>query len=149
MIKQHFSIDIHAPVQKVREIMLSDDWYRKRTNAFNPAWSRFEGDRSEGSKIRFLWPNPEDPTKIGWMFSEIAQNRPYEFVSIRHLGEIDGETVKENPEWKWILENYSFSEENGITTVSVEIDEVESFVEYMEQMRPKALASLKELCEKE
>lgn len=43
MLKQHFSIQINAPVQKVRYTMLEDKTYRQRTAPFNPAGSRFEG----------------------------------------------------------------------------------------------------------
>lgn len=146
MMKQKFSIMINAPVQKVWDTMLSDASYRKRTSAFNPAWSRHEGDRSQGSKIRFMWPHPDDTTKIGGMYSEIKENRLYEYISIRHLGEIDGDTLQESAVWKWAEENYSFSEDNGVTTVNVDIDMTDEFAEYMSQARPKALATLKELC---
>lgn len=64
MIKQHFSIDIKAPVYRVRHTMLNDQAYRKRTAPFNPAGSWFEGDWSLGSQMKFLGPHPEHPEKI-------------------------------------------------------------------------------------
>lgn len=47
MILQHFSIAINAPVSKVRDTMLGKDTYRQWTEVFNPAGSRYEGDRSQ------------------------------------------------------------------------------------------------------
>lgn len=147
MITVQFSKTINAPVQKVWDIMLWDEWYRQRTKPFNPAWSRYEGDRSQGSKIRFLWPDPRDATKIGGMYSEIAENKPYEFISIRHLGEVNGTEVKEMPEWDGASENYSFSEKEGVTTVDIRLDVPEDFKEYMEETWPQALTALKDLSE--
>ncbi len=51
---QHFSVSINAPVSKVRDTMLNDETYRQWTAAFNPAGSRYEGSRSQGSKMLFL-----------------------------------------------------------------------------------------------
>ncbi len=51
---------------------------------------------------------------------------------------------------KWAngFENYTFEENNGTTTVTVEVDTAEEFLGYMSQTYPKALDKLKELCEK-
>lgn len=150
MLKHHYSITINAPVSKVRDTMLGDTGYRKWTSAFNPAGSRYEGDRSEWSKIRFLGPDPEHPERVGGMYSEIAANRAHEYISIRHLGEVgpDG-SIKENAERADAYENYSFSKKDGSTTVTVDIDMTEDFIDYMNEARPKALQTLKDLCEQQ
>lgn len=54
MLELHFSITIQAPATKVRDTMLGKDTYRQWTEVFNPAGSRYEGDRSQGSKMLFL-----------------------------------------------------------------------------------------------
>jgi hypothetical protein len=58
--------------------------------------------------------------------------------------------ITEGPDvekWANWFENYTFEENNGITTVSVEVDTNEDFEEYMLESYPKALEKLKELCE--
>lgn len=60
------------------------------------------------------------------MISEIAQNIPYEFVSIRHLGEFSPDketgTIKTTMYPEQGYENYSFQEENGSTIVRVDLE---------------------------
>ena len=91
--------------------------------------------------------------KKGGMVSEIADNIPYQFVSIRHYGILDGDNeITERPEvekWAGGLENYSFQENNGVTTVTIECDisEEEGHQDYFNSTWPKALNKLKELAE--
>jgi hypothetical protein len=78
--------------------------------------SYYEGSWDKGSKIRFLGPGGG-----GGMFSEIADSRPHEFVSIRHLGEIrDGVDTPYDAE-KAGYENYTLKEKNGGTELSVDL----------------------------
>ena len=83
------------------------------------------------------------------LFSRIAENIPNEFISIHHLGILDGDKeILDGPEvegWGDALENYSFSENNGVTTVSVEMDTKEDYVDYFNETWPKALEILKKL----
>ncbi len=86
------------------------------------------------------------------MVSEIIENIPNRFVSIRHYGLIkDNVEITEGPEvekWANGFENYTFEENNGTTTVTVDLDTTEDFLDYMNQTFPEALAKLKEICEK-
>src|SRR5690606_4647550 len=88
MKKLQFSIFINASKEKVWDTMLGEDTYRQWTKAFNPT-SRFEGDWSEGSKILFIGTD-ENGENEGGMVSRIAENRPYEYISIEHLGFVQG-----------------------------------------------------------
>ena len=90
MKKLHFSIVINAPKEKVWHAMLDDKQYREWTKAFNPgdkpgAFSYYRGDWSKGSKMLFLGPDPETGQE-GGMVSRIAENKPYEYISIEHIG---------------------------------------------------------------
>ena len=147
MIKKQFSSTINAPVQKVWDNMISDAWYRKRTQPFNPAGSWFEGTREKGTQMKFLWPHPEHPEQIGWMMAEIAENKLFEYISIRHYAEISNWEIRTDSERSNAFENYSFSEKDGVTTLTVDIDMTEPMVEYMEAAWPEAIAVLKDLCE--
>ncbi|WP_202912280.1 hypothetical protein [Sphingobacterium olei] len=84
------------------------------------------------------------------MVSEIVENIPYKFVSVRHYGILQGEieiTVGEEVEkWAGGFENYTFEEINGITTVTAEIDVTDDYLSYFNTTYPKALKKLKEIC---
>ncbi len=150
MKKYSFSIDIDAPVEKVWHTMLDKETYKQWTAPFNPAGSWFEGDWSKDSEIRFIGPDPKDPTQTGGMLAVVEENKPYEFISLRHEAEIvNGEVrIGENASWVGAHENYTFSEKGGSTSIGIDIDLDESFAEYMIDAWPKSLQILKELSEK-
>ena len=86
------------------------------------------------------------------MVSTIAENKPNEFMSIKHLGvvkdgveDLDSEQTKE---WAGSLENYTLKTVNGKTELTVDMDVTDEYKDYFEQTWPKALDKLKELAEK-
>ncbi|MBU2491111.1 MAG: SRPBCC domain-containing protein [Bacteroidetes bacterium] len=148
MEKLNFSIEINAPKEKVWNTMLEDKTYRAWTEAFTPG-SHFVGDWNKGSKILFLGPGQNG--EMGGMVSLIKENKLHEYISIEHLGivqdgkeDITSDGVKD---WAGALENYSFTEKDGVTKVSVEMDSNEEYSEMFNGMWPKALHKLKELAE--
>lgn len=147
MKKLSYKIDINAPVSIVYETMIGKETYKKWTVEFNPT-SDFEGSWQKGSKIYFTG---EHEGKKGGMVSEIAENIANKFISIRHMGMLEGDKeITSGPEveaWAGALENYSFEENNGITTVSVEVDTNDEYAEYFDTTWPKALDRLKEISE--
>lgn len=151
MKKLHFSTTIEAPKEKVWDTMLDDATYRVWTEAFSPG-SYYKGDWSKGSKIIFLGPDPETG-KEGGMVSRIAENKPYEIISIEHLGIVkDGkeDTMSEEAKrWTPAFENYAFEEKNGVTTILVDVDSDDEYAKIFSDMWPKALKKLKELSEEQ
>ena len=152
MKKLQFKTDIKAPVAKVFGTMLGLDnkaTYQAWTAEFNPT-STFEGTWEKGTKILFIGTDPENGEK-GGMVSEIAENIPDKFVSIHHIGFLKGDTEitegEEIQQWAGGRENYSFEENNGITSVTVDLDTMEDFVDYFNQAWPKALIRLKAMLE--
>jgi activator of Hsp90 ATPase-like protein len=150
MQKLHFSIVINAPKEKVWHTMLEDKTYREWTAAFNPG-SHYKGDWNKGSKILFLGPDPKTGEE-GGMVSRIAENKPYEFISIEHLGivhnGVEDTTSEEAKKWAPAFENYTFREKDGTTEVLVDMDIDEKEAEMFNKMWPDALQKLKELAEK-
>lgn len=141
-----FETTINAPVEKVWDMMLGvtdKKTYEEWTTAFSPG-STYEGAWEVGSKIEFV-----DQEHTGGMIAEIAENRPYEFLSIKHLSMIkDGKPdLEEAKEWFPAFENYTFTSKDGGTHLSVSIDMAEPYVEMFSQMWPKALEKLKAICE--
>lgn len=144
MKKLHFSIAINAPREKVWSKMLDRESYKVWAAEFMPG-SDYEGSWEKGRRIKFLAPDGNG------MISMIAENKPYEFISIKHLGFIkDGIEDTESPEvrtWAPAFENYTFRETKGVTGVEVDMDTTPEYEEFMARLWPKALAKLKMLCE--
>lgn len=139
-----FTVAIQAPRPLVWEAMLGAETYQQWTSPFCEG-SYYAGSWEEGSKIRFLAPNGEG------MVAEIVENRPLEYVCIRHLGEIkDGvedTTSAAVREWAPAYEKYVFAETPDGTEVTVELDTMPEYERYMLDTYPTALGILKELCE--
>ena len=76
----------------------------------------------------------------------------YEFLSIRHLGMIQGGVEDVDSEavraWGPAHENYTFRAVDGGTEVLVEQDAPEDFAASLSACWSKAFARLKELCER-
>jgi uncharacterized protein YndB with AHSA1/START domain len=141
---QHFDILIQAPRERVWATMLRSPTYEQWTSAFCEG-SRFEGSWEQGEPIRFL-----DPAGNG-MVSEIAEHRPAEFVSIRHLGFIENgqeDTTSDAVRaWAPCFENYTFTDEGGGTRLRVDLDAFGGYEDMMARLWPPALEKLKHLCE--
>lgn len=126
--------------------MLEDATYRQWTSAFHEG-SYYVGSWEQGSKIKFLGPN-EDGTE-GGMYAVIVVNRPDEFISIKHLGELNNDVEK-----PWLVEkgqegyeNYSFKEINSSTELTIDLKIPTEFKDMFQGMWPKALEKLKAIAE--
>lgn len=150
MEKLNFSITINAEKEKVWNTMLDEKAYRAWTEVFSPG-SYYDGDWNEGSKILFL--GPGETGKMSGMVSRINENRPYEFISIEHVGIVEDGKEDTSSEaarnWAGALENYTFKDIGGKTEVLVEMDSMDEYKEMFENTWPKALQKLKELTEKQ
>jgi hypothetical protein len=151
MKKLQFNVSINAPANKVFNVMLGinhKSTYEEWTALFNPT-STYEGSWNKGSKILFV--GTDETGEKGGMVSEIFDNIPNQFISIRHYGLVKGNVeITEGPEvekWANGFENYTFAENNETTTVTVDLDTTEDFLDYMNEIYPKALDKLKEMCE--
>lgn len=151
MKKKNYTVRINASIENVFNSMLgltSRQDYEKWTAAFNPT-STYEGSWNTGDRIRFI--GVGENGEKGGMVSEIVQNIPNKFVSIRHLGILKGdEEILNGPDvdgWKGLLENYKFEESNGSTLVTVETDIIQEYEDYFDKTWPIALRKLKEINE--
>jgi hypothetical protein len=145
MEKQEFRIAIDAPREKVWNTLWGKTSYPAWTSVFAEG-SHVETDWKKGSKALFL-----DGKNEG-MVSTIAENKPNEFMSIKHLGiikkgveDLESEKTKE---WAGALENYTLKTVNEKTELTVDMDVTDEFKDYFQEAWPKALDKLKELAEK-
>lgn len=151
MEKLQFNISIAAPASKIYDRMLgisAKESYEQWTAAFNPT-SSYEGSWNKGSKILFI--GQDSKGEKGGMVSRIVENIPNQFVSIQHYGLLTaGKEITTGPEvekWANGFENYTYEDCDGLTKVTVDLDTTEDFLAYMNEMYPKALEKLKEICE--
>jgi uncharacterized protein YndB with AHSA1/START domain len=140
----HYATEINAPRKQVWDIMLGPETFKAWTAEFAEG-SYFEGSWDEGQKIRFLIPDGSGMTSM------IAASRPYEFVSIKHLGIVkDGVDDTESDaarSWAPAYENYTLSDAGTSTELKIDVEVTPAYEAYMEDTWPKALAKLKALCE--
>ncbi len=145
----HFSITINAPKEKVWHAMFDDKSYREWTKPFGEG-GHYIGNWEKGSKILFIGLDPETGEE-GGMVSRIAENKPYEFISIEHLGivnnGVEDTTSEEAIKWAPAFENYTFKEKDGVTEVLVDMDTAEEMAEEFSEQWPTALERLKEIAE--
>lgn len=142
--RHRWSVDIAAPPGRVYRLLTGPASYGQWTAAFGEGL-RFDGSWQEGARIRFL------TTEGHGLVSEVAANRPGELLSIRHLGYIDDDGVEDTDSesiraWAPAYENYRFAATAEGTRLTVEQDITAEF-EGMVEAWPRALASLKALCE--
>ncbi len=147
-VKLKFDVEINAPVDVVYSSMISKDSYSQWTAEFDPS-SSYEGSWDKGSKILFI--GSDDKGNEGGMVSQIKENIPNKFISIKHLGMLkDGEEIttgEEVEKWAGGLENYYFYPNGDKTRVEVIVDSYPEFDEFFFAAWPKALNKLKEISE--
>lgn len=139
-----FTVEIEASPEAVWDHMLGDAGYRRWTAAFAEG-SHFQGSWGPGDRIRFLAPNGDGITSV------IAESRPHERLSIKHLGTITGgiEDTESAEARKWApsFETYTFIDRGGCCELRVDLDCPPEFEPVMLKTWPEALAALKALCE--
>ena len=147
MEKMHFNLHINAPKEKVWSTLWDDASYRAWTSAFMEGSYAVTDNWKQGTKVLFL-----DPKGSG-MVSMVAENRPYEYMSFLHQGEVkDGvedTTSDEAKQWQGATENYTLEESANGTDLTVDMQGNISggFKEYFEKTWPIALGKLKALAE--
>ena len=145
MEKINFSASINAPKEKVWKILWDDSTYRIWTTPFHEGSHAVTDNWKEGSKVLFLGPD-----KSG-MVSSVAANRPNEFMSFEHHGEvkegIEDTTSEKVKGWAGAKENYTLKENGGVTELKVEMDINADFKEYMMNTWPRAIEEIKRLSE--
>lgn len=149
--KLHYELYINAPTDQVYQKMLGEESYKEWTSAFNPT-SQYKGSWEKGSKILFL--GTDEQGNHGGMVARIKENIPNRFVSIEHIGIVapDGQEITSGPDveqWAGALENYTFTEVNCHTMLSIDVDTNTEYKAYFEDTWPKALQKLKDICEQQ
>ena len=145
MEKMIFTQQINASKEKVWNILWKHASYRKWTSPFCEGSYAVTDNWKEGSKVLFLSPGGDG------MVSKVEANRPNEYMSFLHLGEVkngvedtESEKVKQ---WAGVHENYTLTEEAGVTLLTIDMDMIDEMKEYLLDAWPKALEQVKQLSE--
>lgn len=142
--KISFSTTIKASKEKVWAVLWNDESYRSWTSAFTQG-SYAVSDWNEGSKILFL------DGKGSGMYSTIAKKIPNEFMSFKHIGEVKDNIElpvdEQTQSWSGSMEDYILKEKDGSTELTIEMDVVESFMDYLKKTFPVAIDNIKNLAE--
>lgn len=151
MERRRFSVEVAAPAAVVWSTMFDESTYRQWTSVFNPD-SYFEGTWQPGTEIRFLGSSPEgEGSGMTGVFGVITAHRPYEFVAIEYQGQIvnDADDISSQEARQLIgaRESYTFVQNNGSTTVTIDVDTADTYDQMLSELWPKGLAKLKELAE--
>lgn len=145
MQKMNFKTAIRAPKETVWQTLWNDASYRQWTKAFHDGSHAVTDGWKEGTEVKFLGPDGSG------MVSRVVENRPNEYMSFEHLGEVkDGaedRTSEKVKAWVGAKENYSLSEKDGGTELSIDTDMADEYVDMFSKMWPKALDNVKALAE--
>lgn len=139
MTRLTFSISIHAPRERVWQVLWDDATYRQWTAVFSDE-SHAESDWQEGSFVRFL------DGKGNGMLSRIARLIPNEWMSFEHLGQLHDD-AENRTKWSGFMENYRLTHSEHGTVLQVEVDTEDEYADVFRDLFPKALQKVKELAE--
>ena len=147
MENMNFEINIDASKEKVWSSLWEDANYRNWTSAFAADSQAVTDNWKQGTKVLFT------DGKGSGMVSMVVENRPNEYMSFKHLGEVkngvEDTTSEAVQQWVGAMENYKLTETAKGTHLLVEMSGniSKEFKDYFEQTWPKALAKLKEIAE--
>ena len=137
----HYTIDIDAPRDKVWRVLWDDASFRDWSSVFAEG-SYAVSDWKEGSTVQFI-----DPSSNSGMQAIIEKKRPGEYISFRHEAEIKDGKVQPAPAWSGAHENYTLTNNDGRTTLKVDVDAADEHRKMFEDTFPKALKRVKALSE--
>jgi uncharacterized protein YndB with AHSA1/START domain len=146
MKKIEFKTTIAATKKKVWETMLHPITYKEWVNAAWPG-SFFKGEWKEGENLRFI---SEDGS--GTLVT-LIEHKPYDYSFAKHIAVLNPGGIEDRDSnvakgWIGTTESYSFTEQNGVTTLKVELTINPEWEKMFSDGWPKALAKLKEICER-
>jgi uncharacterized protein YndB with AHSA1/START domain len=139
-----FETVINASPEKVWQTLWNDTTYRHWTSEFTPG-SYTVSQWKQGDKIHFLSPDG------GGMYSNIHTLEENKSMVFEHIGELknfeEQPLTEETKKWSGCTEKYTLTQQGDHTHLLVEVDALDDFAGYFEDMFPRAIDKLKQLAE--
>lgn len=141
----NFTIQIDATAETVWNCLWELENYKIWTNPFCEG-SYYKTDSfTQGSKIHLLTPSGEG------MYSVLETVKENSFLAFKHLGDIKNfeemPIVGDSETWTGAMESYTLKEIESGTVLTVNVDTLESYVDFMKKTFPLALNELKRISE--
>ncbi|TMI85625.1 MAG: SRPBCC domain-containing protein [Bacteroidetes bacterium] len=139
-------IDIGVNAKKVWDTMIHPDSYKEWVNVAWPG-SYYEGNWGPGQNVKFISPGR------GGTLVQIVEYRPYEYILAEHVAVINADGTEDRDSesaknWIGTTESYTFHQVNGKTELETEMNTNPEWGQMFADSMPKALAKLKEICER-
>jgi hypothetical protein len=143
MKKLQFSLEIKAPSEKVWNTLWEDKTFRDWSSLVDEG-TYMVGEIKEGNEVQFI--SSVSGYGVTSLIEKLAIN---EFVLFRQMADTkDSGERKREKEWTGGTESYSLAENDGLTTLTVDIDVPPGQEETFKVRYPKALERVKILAEK-
>lgn len=142
MNEMKFTIEIHAPKEKVWETLWQDGSFREWAGLIDPG-TYMKGELVEGGQVEFI------SAENGYgVTSLVAELTPNEHLLLKHQADTkeSGSEMREE-QWTGGNETYQLAEKDGTTTLTAVFDVPTELEEYFNDAYPKAFAKVKELTE--
>lgn len=142
MKQLQFSIEIHAPKERVWDTLWQDETLQQWAGIIDPG-TYMVGELREGNEVQYISANGYGIT------SKVLKLTPSEFLLLKHRADTQERGKQEREkEWTGGEESYKLKEEDGTTTLVVTFDVPEDMNEYFQTTYPKALEQVKLLAER-
>lgn len=143
MKEMQFSIEIHAPKEKVWGTLWQDNTFREWASIIDPG-TYMVGDLKEGNKIQFI--SSQSGYGVTSLVEKLISN---EFLLLRHSADTQNEGKQEREkQWTGGKESYSLVEKDSSTTLIVSLDVPSELEKEFTVSYPKALEKIKLLAER-
>jgi hypothetical protein len=139
-----FSIDINAEKTAIWNALWNENSYREWASVFFEGSYVVADSWKKGSNVHFLGPDQNG------IYSTIESHIPNKIIRFKHIGKVlKGEEQPIDDEtklWSGATETYALTSETNSNTLTVEIDVMDEHLEFMTKTFPKALETLKNIC---
>jgi uncharacterized protein YndB with AHSA1/START domain len=142
MKEMQFSVDISASKEKVWDILWRDETFRQWAGLIDPD-TYMVGELIEGNTVQFI----SGDSGYG-VTSLVEKVTPCEYLLLRHSADTQDEGQRErDDQWTGGAEIYTLTENNDVTTLTIQFDSPAELVDIMNENYPKAMTKIKELAE--
>ena len=142
----NYSVKINASKEKVWNVLIGKETYKKWEKAFSPE-SQYDGEWKQDNHMNFF-----DPNMGGTKALLKIVDHPNKILA-KHIAVLSKDGVEDKvsevaKKWIGAEEEYTFYETDGVTELKIEIKTHEDFAQMFDEGWDKALKLLKDLCEK-